>query len=472
MSLRESFPKPRLPATHYFITIARGARTRTYAVRPFVLHLAMVLVPLFGAWSVAATVYLAFQDDLATGLIARQTEMRYSYEDRLADLRNQLDRATSRRALDQNSFEGKVHALMARQAQLEARATTIATFADQVGLGRGTAVAARSERRVRSAAPANALSAITAVTGAPTSDALPDVSGFAAIDGTPKPLPTLEPVKPLPEDGDQLGPASDASKPGTGSVPGAAARTSAIDDPNLPMAARLALMANSLDRIEARQISALDKIGRTEREETSRFNAALAEAGLSSERFISGTGKNPAVGGPFIPLRIDANGSPFDREVFDLQNELLATERLRTILPFLPFRRPLLEAAEITSGFGPRNDPFTGRPAMHTGLDFAMEYGAPVRSTAAGRVTIAGPLGGYGNMVEIDHGNGLATRYAHLSSIAVEPGQWLETGAVVGNVGSTGRATGPHLHYETRIDGEAVDPIRFLRAGQRLFGPG
>jgi len=91
-------------------------------------------------------------------------------------------------------------------------------------------------------------------------------------------------------------------------------------------------------------------------------------------------------------------------------------------------------------------------------------------TTAAGTVTIAGWNGGYGKMVEVDHGNGFATRYAHLSQIDVEVGQPIRIGQIVGKVGSTGRSTGPHLHYETRVDGDAVDPQKFLRAGVRLGG--
>jgi murein DD-endopeptidase MepM/ murein hydrolase activator NlpD len=123
---------------------------------------------------------------------------------------------------------------------------------------------------------------------------------------------------------------------------------------------------------------------------------------------------------------------------------------------------------EATSGFGVRSDPFLRDPAMHTGLDFRADIGEPARATAAGTVTIAGRNGGYGNMVEVDHGNGFATRYAHLSAIDVEVGQTVRIGQIVGKTGSTGRSTGPHLHYETRVDGEAVDPQKFLRAGVRL----
>ena len=134
----------------------------------------------------------------------------------------------------------------------------------------------------------------------------------------------------------------------------------------------------------------------------------------------------------------------------------------------MPLAGPLPGSPEVTSPFGARIDPFLGRPALHTGVDLKQEYGAEVRTTAAGRVSFAGQMGGYGNMVEVDHGNGLASRYAHLSHIDVAEGDTVSKGSVLGEVGSTGRATGPHLHYEVRIDGEPVDPMRFLDAGLRL----
>ena len=140
---------------------------------------------------------------------------------------------------------------------------------------------------------------------------------------------------------------------------------------------------------------------------------------------------------------------------------LAQADRLGVLVARVPFRKPLAGPLEVTSTFGPRLDPFYGRPAMHTGIDFRETYGDEVRATAAGTVTIAGTDGGYGTIVEVNHGNGLATRYAHLSRVDVAVNQKVAAGDIVGHVGSSGRATGPHLHYETRIDGEAVDPARF-----------
>ena len=122
----------------------------------------------------------------------------------------------------------------------------------------------------------------------------------------------------------------------------------------------------------------------------------------------------------------------------------------------------------MTSPFGMRMHPLLGRLAIHTGIDLRGDLGVPVRATATGKVTIAGRQGGYGNMVEISHGDGLVTRFGHLSEISVKLGQVVRIGEMVGRIGSTGRSTGPHLHYETRANGEPVDPQKFLNAGLKL----
>jgi murein DD-endopeptidase MepM/ murein hydrolase activator NlpD len=129
----------------------------------------------------------------------------------------------------------------------------------------------------------------------------------------------------------------------------------------------------------------------------------------------------------------------------------------------VPSTRPL-NTATFTSGYGVRSDPFRGQAAMHAGIDLAAPTGTAVYATADGLVGRAQWEGGYGNMVEVDHGKGLATRFGHLSRILVHPGQVVHRGDLIALVGSTGRSTGPHLHYEVRIDGHAVNPVPFLQA--------
>jgi murein DD-endopeptidase MepM/ murein hydrolase activator NlpD len=133
----------------------------------------------------------------------------------------------------------------------------------------------------------------------------------------------------------------------------------------------------------------------------------------------------------------------------------------------LPLANPA-PGHSVTSPFGVRTDPILGTAALHSGMDFRAPIGMAAKVTAAGVVTKAGWNGGYGRMVEVDHGNGFATRYGHLSEIDVAVGQKLAAGDVVGKTGSSGRSTGPHLHYEVRHNGEAIDPLRFLTVGKKV----
>lgn len=226
-------------------------------------------------------------------------------------------------------------------------------------------------------------------------------------------------------------------------------------------AARLSRLEDALQRVAEAQSRSVAGIARQAARSAERFRDLIARTGLSPARFDA----PPAgVGGPLVPLGTDA----FESALADARRHIDEETHLRRVAGALPFRQPLPGDLTFTSSFGARLDPFTRGYALHTGVDMRVETGTPVQATAAGRVTAAEYAGGYGNMVEVDHGRGLVTRYAHLSGTAVSVGQRVEAGTVVGFAGSTGRSTGSHLHYETRIDGEPVDPQRFLRAGAQL----
>ena len=226
-------------------------------------------------------------------------------------------------------------------------------------------------------------------------------------------------------------------------------------------AGRLSRLEDALHRVAESQSRAVAGIGLQAARSAERFRDLIARTGLSPARFDA---PPSGVGGPLVPLGSDA----FESALVDARRQIDEETHLRRVAAALPFRQPLPGELTFTSSFGARLDPFTRGYALHTGVDMRAETGAPVQATAAGRVTAAEQAGGYGNMVEVDHGRGLVTRYAHLSGTAVAVGQRVEAGAVVGFAGSTGRSTGSHLHYETRIDGEPVDPQRFLRAGAQL----
>jgi murein DD-endopeptidase MepM/ murein hydrolase activator NlpD len=231
----------------------------------------------------------------------------------------------------------------------------------------------------------------------------------------------------------------------------------------------LARVAGSLDRVETRQSSTLNNLEESYDARARRMRSVLADLGVDA-------GKAPenapaASGGPFVPARPPrSDADAFERQLYRIHLARSQVDRYSRTLVSVPVRNPVFGEIDMSSPFGMRMDPFVRGPAIHSGIDMRGDTGDPVRATAAGTVTTAGANGGYGKMVEIDHGNGLATRYGHLSAIDVQVGQKVRTGQVVGKIGSTGRSTGPHLHYETRVDGEAVDPQRFLRAGVRLGG--
>lgn len=462
MSIRTTFPSAREPDSHFFFTVSRGGRQRRFALRPAVLYGLFAAFPAVAAVYLGATAFLFFRDDVIAGLMARQARQQYAYEDRLAAMRVQLDRVTSRQLLDQDSFEGKVQHLIAREAQLETRTAIVAALGDRIGApSEATAAIASQTTAIGKAAPKTA--------EAPRKNA-PAAGGPAPTAYAPAPQPMD--VGPLNSDK----PRPDGFELRTNGADGVL-RSSALDqssrraladaaDADVPTPARLEMLAASLDRIERRQVTVLASLAGPAMRKAETLKAAIAETGLSPDRIAAP--KGAAVGGPFIPAKIDPNGSPFEKQLSHVQGAFATLDRLHRALPYLPVRKPLPGAPDVTSNFGYRVDPFLGRAALHSGMDMRAETGTPARATAAGTVVTAAPSGGYGNLVEIDHGNGLSTRYGHLSAILVSEGQTVTVGQTIGRVGSTGRSTGPHLHYEVRIDDEATDPGRFVKASRLL----
>ena len=189
---------------------------------------------------------------------------------------------------------------------------------------------------------------------------------------------------------------------------------------------------------------------------------AVAKLGLNPARFH---GAAVGVGGPFEAADTE-NADPRFRELFVTWQRL---EQLETAVTAIPSAQPVRSGANFTSGFGVRSDPFRGRAAMHGGIDLAGPSGTPIYATADGVIARSEwNSGGYGNLVEINHGQGIQTRYGHLSRLIAQPGQRIRRGELIGLMGSTGRSTGSHLHYEVRIDGRAINPLPFLQSGQAL----
>ena len=417
-----------LPRSHYFLTVSRGEGMRTWAIRWPLVHVALAVLPLLALSGLGGGLYMAFHDDLVAGLMARQDATRIAYEDRIEGLRQDLERQTDLARSDSAKLETRLRDLLAREAKLEARASVVADLA-----GQGGATGSIHDRSV---------TLPPQITGRPA----PLPAGVLGYAGSDKPHPLLD------------GAMSEAPR---SAVPG---RSSWLDMPDLPVADRLATADLALDRIELGQTGEVTELGGTARDRASRIRNLFESAGLSTDRYLGKT--ESGVGGPFVPLPEGPDGQ-FGRAVAELRGDLATATQLRQALMRVPLAMPLDGRLEVTSPFGARLDPFLGKPALHTGVDLREGYGTEIRATAAGRVVSAGLAGGYGNMVEVDHGSGIATRYAHMGRVAVAAGETVSRGDVLGYVGSTGRATGPHLHYEVRIDGEPVDPMRFLQIADR-----
>ncbi len=220
---------------------------------------------------------------------------------------------------------------------------------------------------------------------------------------------------------------------------------------------------------QERLIDAADDFAKTRAD---RLRLAFRLAGLTPSSFVP---KGGSLGGPLIEAKdpralaavLDVDES-FAERIQHAATNLSEAGALVDAAARLPFARPTTAAAQ-TSSYGVRFDPFTRRPAFHSGLDFAGATNTPIYATAPGVVSFTGVRSGYGNTIEIDHGRGFKTRYAHLQAIGVRPGERVTVGSRIGGMGSTGRSTGPHLHYEVWVNGKAQNPSRFVKAGDYVL---
>lgn len=404
------------------VIIARGNEIRHFTVRPWLAALIGSALAAIAIGYLLATSYLVLRDDLIGATTARQARMQQAYEDRISALRAQVDRITSRQLLDQQLMETKVSELLARQTQLSERH------------GRLGPILERAENEVGDTQATSA--------AAPKSDENPEITGslsqapaysVASLSaGDTRPF-SLWSTRSDPLDGETAADRAD----------------------------KLFVSINaSLKAIETQQLSRITTLADSAYKNADAITQALEAAGLPVDSELN----KSDVGGPLVPLD---PSQAFDGKVKELDEALDALDEVKKEARKLPLTNPA-PGHTVTSPFGVRTDPILGTAALHTGMDFRAPIGMPAKVTAAGVVTRAGWAGGYGRMIEVDHGGGFATRYGHLSEIDVVVGQKLAAGDVIGKTGSSGRSTGPHLHYEVRHDGEAVDPLRFLTVGKKV----
>nr|WP_292974659.1 M23 family metallopeptidase [Novosphingobium sp.] len=226
--------------------------------------------------------------------------------------------------------------------------------------------------------------------------------------------------------------------------------------------------AAELARIEARQLAFIEGLTRLADRRAAAAEARLASLGLNPQTMLASLNDRSAQGGPLIMMATSADGS-IDPRFQRFALSLARMDALERSVAGLPQALPA-DLQYISSGFGFRANPFTGGGGeFHPGLDFKGPYGAPIYAAARGTVSFVGQRSGYGNVVEIDHGNGLITRYAHMSGFRTVAGKQVVPGELIGVIGSTGRSTGPHLHFEVRVGDRPVNPRPFLEAATNVL---
>jgi murein DD-endopeptidase MepM/ murein hydrolase activator NlpD len=408
-------PRPFRDSPRYFPNGPRRAMTpqaRTLAV--------LVTMLALGLWAGSATLYILFRDDALMLLAERQAAMSQSHGAEVRELMTELERLRSLKMIDQERVERALAELLKRQAKLEERESVLGSF---------------TTRR----------------------EPAPEVTGSGPRPAEPAPM------KPTPlSDTILIAPplkrtAQLESRP-------AAPFKLRLAVTDTPVTRQVAALGREVQAFDMRQAERLNALEEELDERARRARLVLADLALPTPK--AAPVKAAAMGGPFLPY-FGPSEDPFDRQLARIQAAVESEAELTRALDRVPVKRPLAES-EVTSPFGVRLDPFLRRWALHAGVDFRGDSGGPVRATAAGRVIAAGYNGGYGLMVDVDHGGGLVTRYGHLSAVTVAEGSEVKAGDMVGHIGTTGRSTGPHLHYEVRVNGEPVDPQRFLRAGLRL----
>jgi len=469
--LHETFPERQ-------IYIRSDGRVQFFTFGPTLQATMAGLSLIFLGWVAFATVNVIFKDRIIAAKDHRYQQMQSAYENRVADLQLSYDELNGALVSAEDRFKAKADELQLKQNTimkfLDRKRQVDATLAAlaNTGIKQGPDTGAAEGSDSGDAAPGDGIEATPPAGAAPI-----DASGASDVPILTQPTPTQpRTAKPTKASFLDLGGA-------VGHIAGLLFGTSSPTHSD-PLPAAMYAQHPAL-RILAEETDRVARIGTIETQLMARTQGEVAEGVTDIQSLIRHTGINPddythrlnaaeGVGGPEWPLQAmhvegiadAAFSNAFLRAsaVLDQMNMLLVA--MRHIPLTTPVAGPLFSR---TSGFGPRIDPFTGHYSFHPGVDFAGPWGSVIAATAPGTVVYAGDRGGYGNMVEIDHGFGIHTRYGHMSSILVRVGAKVNKGSPIGRLGSTGRSTGPHVHYEVWYDDVVRNPSSFIEAGRHVF---
>jgi murein DD-endopeptidase MepM/ murein hydrolase activator NlpD len=463
--LHETFPERQ-------IYIRSDGRVQFFTFGPSLQATLAGLTLIFLGWVAFSTVNVIFKDRIIAAKDHRYQQMQSAYENRVADLQLSYDELNGALISAEDQFKLTANELQTKQ-------NTIQRFLDR-----------KHQVDALLASPGNAPVIGVAAPGgnAPGGSDSLDVAAPAGAeeDATPAGGTSLQmmpqPVTPQPR-------TAKSTHASLLDIGGAVGRITGMlfgqrqpkPAPSTEAFARhpaLAVLAQQTERV--RRIGAQETVLMAQAqaevaEGVGAIRGTLHVAGIDPDQFLQKYDSAHGIGGPDMPLAavpLEGIADQAFQSAYYKASAVLGEitdylHALRSVpMGVVPVSGP---GFERTSGFGSRVDPFTGRYAFHPGIDFAGPWGAMVHSTAPGRVVWAGPMGGYGNLVEIDHGLGVHTRYGHLSAILVHVGAMVTKGFPVGKLGSTGRSTGPHVHYEVWYDDVVRNPSKFIEAGRHVL---
>jgi len=460
------------------IYIRSDGRVQFFTFGPTLQATLAGLCLIFLGWVAFATVNVVFKDRIITAKDHRYQEMQAAYETRLADLQISYDELNGALVGAEDKFKTTADTLQTKQNAITGflnRKTQM-----EAAISTDHAPLPLPDEKISGASMDEASANETLSSSAPQTNqgkiAQDNFDSDANAGSTLTVMP--EPVAPQPRIAkpDHAG-LLDRTFTRLGHM-AAAIFAPSTQSPAVMTAAYahhpgLHMLAEQTTRVAAlgnSETLLMDKTRDTLTSDVAALRDVVRRTGINPKRFE----ENDGVGGPEIPLdRVQVDGlsdGNFNTAYLEASAVLNQLDGLSLEMRHIPLSLPVSGGNfDLSSGFGPRIDPFTGHYAFHSGMDFADAWGTAVHATAAGTVIFAGDRGGYGNMVEIDHGMGLHTRYGHLSAITVRVGMKIDKGAAIGRVGSTGRSTGPHVHYEVWYDDVVRNPRNFIEAGRHVL---
>ncbi|HEY5048647.1 MAG TPA: M23 family metallopeptidase [Rhizomicrobium sp.] len=463
------------------IYIRSDGRVQFFTFGPTLQATLAGLTLIFLMWVAFATVNVIFKDRIIASKDHRYQQMQSAYENRMADLQYSYDELNTALVSDEDHFKTTVDELETKQetvSQLLNKKVSVDSGVPNLATAGMSSLVKSNADSIRSSATASAGSASDTDRSGTSIDTEPSFTQNSTLLSSKSAIGSSQ-LGVMPQG---IEPQPRTEKPWKASFLDEAVTrfAAALFQPkvemrhpmaNLPVLHMLARQTERVRQMGIEETALLVGVDHAVTHGIGNLQSALRHVGLNPDTLEAHA---DAAGGPEVPVQsVHIDGiadNAFAAAYVGATAHVKELDSLFSAFHHVPLTTPVHGAQfELTSGFGGRIDPFTRRVAFHPGVDFAGPWGSTVEATAPGVVVWAGPRGGYGNLVEIDHGYGFKTRYGHLASILVRAGARVEKGSPIGKLGSTGRSTGPHVHYEVWQADVLKDPSKFIEAGHHVF---